>query len=238
MLGGHTNTNTRSFGDDVTHQERQTRHIRQLFWHCYIFDKEIALRTGQPPFISDEHCDLTLPQGYLESQFVLPLPGHDVFSYFFANDSLVPFLAGELRLSMLKSKTYELLYSAQALTKSDLEIIRAILELDDELESWRLSIPDVVRPALSVSDPKQPVADLQIQHRMQQIILHLEYHHLVVAIHRAGVRCIANDADTSLHGNERQAAIGSSIALCLEASRSTLFYLRAVIDDLAGEVFW
>ncbi|SPJ78821.1 uncharacterized protein FTOL_07212 [Fusarium torulosum] len=238
MLGGHINTKTKSFSDEVTHQERQARHIRLLFWHCYIFDKDIALRTGQAPFIPDKNCDLTLPEGYIETQFVPPLPGHDVSSSFFANESLVPFLPGELRLSMLKHKTYELLYSAQALAKSDSEVICAILELDDELESWRLSIPKVVRPALSVSDPKQPLSDLPIQHRMQNIALHLEYHHLVVTIHRAGARCIVNDPDTGLHTNQCHAAINSSITLCLEASRSTLFYLRAVIDDLAGEVFW
>ncbi|KAK2685239.1 hypothetical protein QWA68_015961 [Fusarium oxysporum] len=238
ILGGHTSTKTKSFSDEVTRQERQARHIRLLFWHCYVFDKDIALRTGQVPLISDKDCDLTLPEGYIETQFVPPLPGHDVSSSFFANESLVPFLPGELRLSMLKHKTYELLYSAQALTKSDSEVIRAILELDDELESWRLSIPNVVRPALSVSDPKQPLSDLPIQHRMQNIVLHLEYHYLVVAIHRAGARRIANNPDTSLHANERHASINSSIALCLEASRSTLFYLRAVINDLAGEIFW
>ncbi|EGU75772.1 hypothetical protein FOXB_13684 [Fusarium oxysporum f. sp. conglutinans Fo5176] len=227
-----------AFKNEMTNQERQTRHIRLLFWHCYIFDKDIALRTGQPPFISDMNCDLTLPKGYVETQFVPPLPGHHVSSSYYADESLVPFLPGELRLSMLKHKTYELLYSTKALAKLNSEIIRAILELDDELESWRLSIPKVVRPALSVSDVKQALSELPIQHRMQNIVLHLEYHYLVVTIHRAGARCIADDSDTHPDADERYTAINSSIALCLEASRSTLCYLHAVIDDLAGEMFW
>ncbi|EWZ86480.1 hypothetical protein BFJ63_vAg8790 [Fusarium oxysporum f. sp. narcissi] len=238
ILGGNTYTETQAFRNEITNQERQTRHIRLLFWHCYIFDKDIALRTGQPPFISDMHCDLTLPKGYVETQFVLPLPGHHISSSYYADESLVPFLPGELRLSMLKHKTYELLYSTKALAKLDSEIIRAILELDDELESWRLSIPKVVRPALSVSDVKQALSELPIQHRMQNIVLHLEYHYLVVTIHRAGARCIADDSDTHPDADERYTAINSSIALCLEASRSTLCYLHAVIDDLAGEMFW
>jgi hypothetical protein len=234
-LGGHINRTTKSLSDELPRQEQQTRHIRLLFWHCYIFDKDIALRTGQPPFISDSHCDLTLPEGYIENHFILPLPGDDISSSLFANESLVPFLPGELRLSMLKHKTYQLLYSAHALTKSDAEVIRAILELDDELENWRLSIPKLLRPALSISDPKNPVLDLKMEQQMQHVVLHLEYHHLMVTIHQAGARCIANDQDTSLHAN---AAINSSMALCLEASRSTLFYLRAAINDLAGEAFW
>lgn len=237
-LGGHLKTNVKSFGAEITHQERETRHIRLLFWHCYIFDKDISLRTGQPPLISNNYCDLTLPEGYIENHFMQAPPGADIFSTFFANESLVPFLPGEVRLSQLKDKVYRLLYSAQALMKPDTEVIRAILELDEELESWRLSIPKTFRPVLSINDSKHPVPHLNLPQRMQHIALHLEYHHLMVSIHRASARCSTNDPKTSHSANEHNAGINSSVALCLEASRSTLFYLRAAIDGLASESFW
>ncbi|KAH6950316.1 fungal-specific transcription factor domain-containing protein [Ilyonectria sp. MPI-CAGE-AT-0026] len=237
-LGGHLNSDIKSFGDALTRQDRETRHIRLLFWNCYIFDNDIALRTGQPPLISDSHCDLTLPEGYVENHFNPPLPGDHLSSSLYADESLVPFLPGELRLSKLKHKTYQLLYSAQALTRPKAEVIRAILELDDELESWRLSIPEDFRPALSISDPKHPVPDLKLQQQMQHSALHLEYHHLMVKIHQASTRCIAKDPDASHNESEGHAGIKTSMALCLEASRSTLFYLRAVTDRLAGEAFW
>lgn len=238
ILGGHLNNDIKSFDDALTHQDRETRHIRLLFWHCYIFDSDIALRTGQPPLLSDSYCDLTLPEGYIENHFNLPMPGGHPSSSLYADESLVPFLPGELRLSRLKHKTYQLLYSAQALAKSDTEVIRAMLELDDELENWRLSIPKNFRPALSISNPKHPVPDLKLQQQMQHIALHLEYHYLMVKIHQTSSRCIANDPDSTHYERERDAGIKTSIALCLEASRSTLSYLRAVMDRLAGEAFW
>ncbi|KAJ4132865.1 hypothetical protein NW754_015678 [Fusarium falciforme] len=61
MLGGHTYTPTKAHGTDATREERETRQLRMLFWLCYIFDKDIALRTGQPPLMSDDYCDLTPP---------------------------------------------------------------------------------------------------------------------------------------------------------------------------------
>lgn len=238
MLGGHLNSDIKSFGDSLTRHDRETRHIRLLFWHCYIFDNDIALRTGQPPLLSDSHCDLTLPEGYIENHFNSPLPGGHLSSSLYANESLVPFFPGELRLSRLKHRTYQLLYSAQALSKSNAEVIRAMLELDDELESWRLSIPEVFRPALSISDPKYPVPDLKIQQQMQRNVLHLEYHHLMVKIHQASARCVAKVPDLTHYGHERHAGVKTSMALCLEASRSTLSYLKAIMGCLAGEAFW
>ncbi|KAM5520378.1 C6 transcription factor [Fusarium oxysporum f. sp. phaseoli] len=48
---------------------------------------------------------------------------------------------------MLKHKPYQLRYSNEPLVQSDIEVIRAIRELDDELENWRLTIPKFLRPA-------------------------------------------------------------------------------------------
>ncbi|KAH6876731.1 hypothetical protein B0T10DRAFT_497616 [Thelonectria olida] len=78
---------TKPLSDELTPPERQTRHVRLLFWHCYVFDNDIDLRTGQPPLISDSDCDLTPPEGYIENHFVLPLSGDHICSSFFANES-------------------------------------------------------------------------------------------------------------------------------------------------------
>ncbi|KAK2685408.1 hypothetical protein QWA68_015786 [Fusarium oxysporum] len=114
---------------------------------------------------------------------------------------------------MLKHKAYQLLYSNEPLVQSDIEVIRAIRELDHELENWRITIPKFLRPALSISVSITPMPDLKLQQGMQHIILHLEYHHLM-------------------------AALNSSVALCLEASRSTLIYLQAAVDWLEADAFW
>jgi hypothetical protein len=238
MLGGHTQTNIKPYGAEVTRKEREIRHLRMIFWLCYIFDQDIALRTGQPPIMCQEHCDLTLPDGYLENCFCLPALGNGIVSPSFADESLFPYLPGDLRLAQLKEKTFRLLYSVQALGKSDAELLCDIRELDNEIEIWRVSIPLKFRPALSISQHPCLVPETKLPQSMQHIALRLEYHHLMAAIHRASGRCYPISPDASFYERERSGAIDSSLALALEASRSTLHYLQAAIDGLAGEAFW
>ncbi|KAK2470461.1 hypothetical protein H9L39_18078, partial [Fusarium oxysporum f. sp. albedinis] len=212
-LGGHMQTNIKPYGAEVSRQERELRHLRTIFWLCYIFDQDTALRTGQPPIMCQEYCDLTLPDGYLENCFCRPALSNGILSPSFADESLFPYLPGDLRLGQLKGKTYRQLYSAQALGKSDAELLHDIRDLDSEIETWRLSIPLKFRPALSVSRHPQFAPETKLPQNMQHIVLHLEYHHLMATIHQASGRCCP-------------------------ASRSTLYYLQVAIDGLAGEAFW
>ncbi|KAF4345221.1 transcriptional activator Mut3p [Fusarium beomiforme] len=237
-LGGHMQTNIKPFGAEVSRREREVRHLRTIFWLCYIFDQDTALRTGQPPIMCEEHCDLTLPDRYLENCFCRPTLSDGILSLSFADESLFPYLPGDLRLGQLKGKTFRLLYSAQALRKTDTELLHDIRELDSEIENWRLSIPLKFRPALSVSRHPQFTPEIKLPQSMQHIALHLEYHHLVATIHQASGRCCPASPGASFPEGDRSGAIDSSLALALEASRSTLYYLEAAIDGLAGEAFW
>lgn len=237
-LGGHTQRNVKPYGAEVTRREREVRQLRILFWLCYVFDKDMALRSGQPPTMSDDYCDLTLPHNYLDNPFGLPSLGNEIISPLFADERLAPHLPGDLRLSMLKDKACRLLYSAQALKKTDAEVIRDVRELDAELEAWRLAIPPDFRPALSIGENVRLVPEMKLPRSMQRIGLHLEYHHLMTAIHRVSGRCYNVNPETGFDRGEGSGGVNSSIELALEASRSTVFYLKAAIDGLAGEAFW
>ncbi|KAH8749492.1 fungal-specific transcription factor domain-containing protein [Diaporthe sp. PMI_573] len=238
MLGGHTYKPTKSFGAEATHKEREERQLRMLFWLCYIFDKDVALRTGQPPLMSDDYCDLTLPEDYLDCYKYLPELEESLFISSGSGEDLTPHLPGDPRLSHLKDKTCRLLYSAQALSKSDAELLRDIRELDDELEYWRLSIPPAFRPTLSISENMQVLLPkMKLPRSMRHISLHVEYHHLMTMIHKASGRCFPLQTDSD--GREEwSGGVRSSVALSLEASRSTLIYLKAAVNGLAGEAFW
>ncbi|KAK7425317.1 hypothetical protein QQZ08_008214 [Neonectria magnoliae] len=239
MLGGHTYTPTKSYGSEATHKEREARQLRMLFWLCYLFDKDIALRTGQPPLMSDDYCDLTLPDNPVECYHYLDdldeSSNHSAQMY----EELTPHLPGDPRLSHLKDKTCRLLYSAQAVKKSDAELLRDIRELDDELENWRLSIPPDFRPSLSISkNTAVAFPAMKLLRSMRHICLHVEYHHLMTTIHRASGRFYAMPADNPAKESEWNGGVESSIALSLEASRSTVIYLKAAVNGLSGEAFW
>ncbi|KAK2793724.1 hypothetical protein FQN52_000676 [Onygenales sp. PD_12] len=210
---------------DPQFQQRTDIQLRNLFWICYALDKELSLRSGQPPAIGDEHCDLDLPPDYGRH---LELGSRKYVSSGAVID--VPIL-GDLRLSRLKSKAYSMLYSVQALKKSDAELLRSIRELDNDLETWRLSVPLGCRPTLSFSkDASVPDKDMD----MCTVMLRLEYHHCMAIIHQASGRCVA----WSSHQNGVMEGVSSSLALSVESSRSSLAYLHTAHCVLPDDSFW
>ncbi|KAJ5923844.1 hypothetical protein N7466_008031 [Penicillium verhagenii] len=218
MLGGNlTGSKVYSNGERDIRRQQQ---LRNLFWICYTMDKDVALRTGQPPTIADENCDLTLPPGYEEHAFLDP---EDVnMSY---SQPSYPF---DLRLSIIKSRTHSALYSVSALQKSDADLLKSIRELDDELEAWRLSIPPQWRPTMSFS---AEASDPNVS--MHSVMLRLNYYLCMSIIHSASSRCQA-----WRQGNGMLDGVNSSLALSVEASRSTLCYLEAGEHVLVEGIFW
>ncbi|KAL2161767.1 hypothetical protein VTH06DRAFT_7550 [Thermothelomyces fergusii] len=209
---------------------RVKNQLHKLFWLLYSNDKELSLRTGQPPSINDDDCDLTLPPGYLDHKYSEDVPESEGA---LLDDTAVPLFPGDLRLNIIKSKTYTLLYSARAMRKSDAELIRAIRQLDDELEAWRLSLPPGFRPSLSQRE-EQPLPSLPEPRKMERLMINVEYHHLVAIIHSATGRCRSWSDRQSFE----MEGVRSSLELAVEASRSTMFFTRSVVHNLMGEVFW
>ncbi|KAK9357276.1 hypothetical protein V1504DRAFT_442903 [Lipomyces starkeyi] len=228
MLGAHTQSHAATAGQTLSSMNvvaRTGNHIRNLFWVTYTLDKELSLRTGQPPSLNDEHCDLTLPPGYVEqlySDLPLKLPSTDVLRG--------PLLPGDLRLTRINSRAYIALYSAQALKKSDTELLKDIRELDDDLERWRMSLPPKIRPTISFSHETPIGSDMD----MQAVIIRLGYHHCVATIHKASGRCRAWAGGQS----RVMEGVSSSLALAVEASRSSIFYLQTAQHALPDESFW
>ncbi|KAJ5526367.1 transcriptional regulator family: Fungal Specific TF [Penicillium frequentans] len=218
MLGGNLNSN--KLYSNSKHDRRRQQQVRNLFWICYTMDKDVALRIGQPPTIADENCDLTLPPGYAEHAFLDPEDAKLSHSQ--------PSFQFDLRLSIIKSRTHTALYSVGAIQKSDADLLKSIRELDDELEEWRLSIPPQWRPTMSFS---AEASDPNVT--MHSIMLRLNYYLCMSIIHSASSRCKA-----WRQGNGMLDGVNSSLALSVEASRSTLCYLEAGEHVLVEGIFW
>ncbi|KAM5513476.1 fungal specific transcription factor [Fusarium oxysporum f. sp. phaseoli] len=144
-LGGHVDVPGLPDHGEASREERERCHLRALFWICYLFDKEIALRSGQPPFLTDSYCDLTPPDKGM--------------THFFADGTgqrFFPYLFGDIGLSLLKGRADRQLYSVHASRKLEAELLRDIPELDSALEEWRSSLPAQIRPSLSMSRASLP----------------------------------------------------------------------------------
>lgn len=235
VLGGHTMVPPSPLSKDPSIQQRQDIQLRNMFWLAYVVDKEIALRSGQPPIIHDEYCNLSLPPGYVEQYSDTASDG--------MNDAkaAVPKLPGDIRLSILKSKTCRILYSVEASHKSDVQLLRSIRELDEELENWRASIPGDFAPALSRTTRSEngdwgPFPGQCAGRNVRRIMLNLEYHHLMTIIHSASGRCMKPPGGTA--SETRVWGLQSSLELSVEASRATLTHLGAAADKFPAEAFW
>lgn len=192
------------------------------------------MRSGQPPILVEDFCDLTLPERYEESQVLFPgLDDHEVL--FIVDAALVPRFPGHLPLSILKEKVCRHLYSPSASQKSESELLRTVRELDDELESWRISLPIEIRPVLVVPETSNPNSSWKLPTTMRQVMTCLDYHYLMTMIHRVSGRCRTGAEEGRVSWNS---GFQSSLVLSVEASRSTLFYLRGAATGLPSETYW
>jgi hypothetical protein len=137
----------------------------------------------------------------------------------------------DIKLSQIKSRAFESLYSMAAFRKPNMDLFTDIRKLDSSLETWRLAVPEEYRPSLSFSyDMEVGLGSIDIR----TLILRLDYLYCVTVIHRASNRCL--EAGMSFDGMET--VIATSIALAVEASRSALRYLQAAYHIINEGSFW
>ncbi|CAI7570065.1 unnamed protein product [Penicillium bialowiezense] len=223
-LGGHMRQVEISPEVENSPEEREARHIRMLFWVSYMLDKDISLRTGSPPLLTDTYCDLSLPEDYMQHYGYLPTreesrqPEGQLFEH------LTTYIPVDPRLSCLKEKVSRNLFSAQALKNDNNQLLLNIRQLDDEIEHWRLSIPTHFRPALFVSQSSPlNTLDGQSPHFSRLMSLQLEYHHLMTVIHTTVRKCIPDAGDGY---RDQHHVVHSSFDISLEASRSTIWCIK------------
>jgi hypothetical protein len=203
-----------------------------LFWLCYAFDKDISLRTGLPPSIDDDQCDLTLPPGYSGFSYSVGTAGGEGTEQ---EMGLNMALSGDLKLAVINSKVHKMLYSVSGTRKPDSILLRDVRELDEELENWRQSVPAPFRPLMRITEETNAHIESDSIHiQMKATVTSLEYYYLVGMIHAVCGRC---SAWGNLDSMER-AGVQSSLQLHLAASRSELFYLRVIRDKVPESAFW
>ncbi|VUC24464.1 unnamed protein product [Clonostachys rosea] len=226
----------------IAYQDRYHRQLRILFWVAFIFDKDTSIRTGNPPQLTNDDCDLTIPDNYGSVYSVLPDLEVDLRSQPWNKGRLVPHYTSDPQLSCLKYRVYKSLYSPDRSNKSDSQLLHDMRVLDDEIEMWRMALPERFRPALLISENRNQhiTGEMKLLGNMRHVHLQLEYHHLMSLIHRASERYPKNAylGPSSPESSQSYAAVKTSRDISVGASRSTLFYLRAAVKSLAEESFW
>lgn len=211
-IGMHRKGN--SFG--LTPFESEQR--RRLFWVLYMLDKDTALRSGRPPCINDDDCNVEFPEEN-------PMDGVATIPLMKEPGSLNLFRC-MAQFSVIESKCYMQLYSTKASKQSDGELLNNIGQLDHELEKWKDSIPAEFRPENEMYLAERgPLV-------MHVVMLHFVYYNCLTTIHRMSIHHgywsnrLSNYAIAGLSARPLNPRVFSSAALCVAAARATVHLIK------------
>lgn len=196
LLGGYYH------GNHAGLEESEIQQRRRLFWQAYIFDRDLMLRIGKPPLITDNFL-LDLPEDY-------PLDCYGLFYY--PGDVVLNYFRHEVKLAQIQGRIYSRLYLNIPTSTAALE--SEISVLDRELQEWRNSIPEMIRP----QQPGAPLDDDNHARLIALSSLHFIYFQLVVAVHSAALRISCTNQDMEL--------LRPSAAICVNAARGAVSLLN------------
>ena len=119
----------------------------RVFWMAYILDRDMSMRTAQPPIQRDEDISLDLP----------PVePEIDHAGFVFAADGIVKmnFFRVRVQLAYIQGKVYDLVYSVSGLSTGLEEATAKTLNTFHLLDGWTSQIPvDFQAATLVQTDP-------------------------------------------------------------------------------------
>lgn len=191
---------------NLSPQEKKLR--LNIWWTCYIVDKELCIRWGQTPVINDK--DVTAPalpefEAFWSPNVVSPskrsihtLEINEILEKMLQNPSttidLEQFLLADY--SFLVSKVYDNFLRSGALKhKKRSEVDKLLSDTLAELDHWRQCIPKRIRPVINVEKENEAFAyleQLKANKNVQSInlmilatALHVRYHHLRLMVYRA-----------------------------------------------------
>lgn len=198
--------------------EQSRFHIRRLFWLCYCFDKDASLRTGSPPLLTSNYCDVG-DAGECSNQTCWYNQPRDI------------------HIAKIKENACRLLCSPRAFTYEESELLSHVRQLDDELEEWRLSIESSYRPRLSIHpDSNLPIsATMSAEDGTHIINLQLDYLFTIINIHTMVRKC--GDFERNLP-DDLHSVVHSSADLSIEASRSIFRFLETVVNFWKEDSVW
>lgn len=201
-----------SYHTDIPVAEIEQR--KRVFWLCYILDKDISMRSGQPSVQHDDDIDVELPNNSLS----------DGVGYVFLANGLRPmnFLRLRIQLAVIQGTIYRELYSAKATKQSDAYRAAIVQELDERLRQWKNSTTIDFNPDYLIQKLQESFDTLHI------VILYFTYFNCLTLIHRSSFQNMSwkTRAPNSIEPfNPRNI---SSKPVVIDTARSALKMMRLI----------
>lgn len=187
---------------------------KRVFWLCYILDRDISMRSGQPPVQHDDDIDVDLPSDSL----------NDGVGYIFLAHGLWPmnFLRLRIQLAVIQGAIYRDLYSAKATKQSDDHRGAVVQELDERLKQWKNSTSIDFQPEFLTQKLKEHFDILHI------VILHFTYFNCLTLIHRSSFQNMSWKTRAPYSIEPFNPRNFSSKPIVIETARSTLNLLTLI----------
>ncbi|KFA54511.1 hypothetical protein S40293_08939 [Stachybotrys chartarum IBT 40293] len=107
---------------------------KRVFWIAYILDRDISLRTRQPPVQHDLEIDLDLPSETPDPDgagFVTAAWTYETFNFFLFR----------VQLAQIQGQVYDCLYSVRAQQMNSHAIVARAAQLQQSIHKWQSTIP-------------------------------------------------------------------------------------------------
>jgi hypothetical protein len=191
---------------------------RNVFWVFYLIEKAISRNLGRPSVINDDDIAVDLPPkkpGLIQSP-----SGAKVYDIF----------QDHITLSIIGSRICSELYSASSQTKSEVDRIKVLGKLDNDLQRWRDAIPVDIRP-------EHPIKCSDEQY-VPVVMMHFTYLDAVILLHRlSGHQESFKDGEvTDMKSHDQQRPrlnprVYASQLLCLAAARRSIQLLDTISNN-------
>lgn len=167
---------------------------------------------GRLSVINDEHCDAELPS--IQDSSSVPTEGENNLGFHY--------LSSFIALAQCLARISRSLFHKDASNVAVNDLLRRVAAADDDLETWRRSLPQDVRPGniITVSEDDTFVGST---------LLGCIYYNAVLNVHRASLAS-ATSSNLSVTSHRATRMRGSG-TLCLAAARSIIRLMNTMADD-------
>lgn len=219
-IGLHRNLN--DFG--LTEAEITQR--KNVFWIVYFIDKSVSLRLGHPSVMNDDDIGIDLPVDKGIEQRPDGSVTYSIFRY-------------QIQLGRLESRIHSELYSARAQSRSALDRMKAVGELDKAVLEWKDALPVDIQPEKPIRAHEDRLLPI--------VMMHFGYFNCLSTIHRVSIHngswtsSHIDPSGTLLNDHQLNPRIYASQSICLSAARQSIELLQFVdfkVRSPGNSVIW
>jgi hypothetical protein len=201
---------------------------KRTFWVIYLVDKDISLRSGRPPSIHDDDVSVEYPAED-------PEDGNGLMAC--KDGSSCNLFLLMIKFARITGKIYAKLYSANAAKQTDAELLTTIGSLDEELEDWRMSVPEEYRPGCDVDMTADAIM-------IPVLVFHFAYYNALTTVHRMSIHHgywtnrLSDFAIQGLNPGPLNPRVFLSASICVNAARESINLTKKLLTQKDLQCTW